>query len=333
MGASLKREGDKVWIEGVPVLEWAQGKDTTFLGSLEAALAVTDRPYSYVDLMGYSGLASRMRWFRGDNGQRGSTSCFVGESMGPYRAIGRATGWHIEDKVSGLVETYQDESDMARFAPDIVATIEVEMPALVYEPNWNVAVLCGYADEGRRVLLVDYHSPGKILELNTADLIPFLLFIEDEGRPPSTRDALLEGLRVAVHNWNREPERSDYNIGHYVYGRPAFEMWQEDVRFWATSPEDPKDSGFDDWWTMMGFRDTRRAVAGFLRANAGLLGENAKVALDRAADLYEEELRMLRSDDLNGRNAPDFCWFLDEICKIESQAIDEIETALTEVGE
>jgi len=341
MTVNVKRMGDKTWIEGIPALRWARGKDTTYFGALEAALMVTDRPYGYEELMGYSGHAFRMRWFRGDNGQRGSTSCFVGEGS----SIEQATGWRVDSKVAGLIETYHNKLDMERFAPDIMATIDAGLPALAYEPNWNVSVLRGYADEGRRVFLVDYFHPECDTELNTSDLIPSLSFLEDAGEPPPRDVAVCEAVKLAVHNWHRGPVRCDYNIGHYASGRAAFEMWQEDVTFWATSAENPRESGFTDGWTMSGLLDARAAAIPFLRSHSSLLGEKAAAALERAADLYEEELRLLWVDapgsrnvenfarfleDLNSKNARDFCQFLEDLCTIESQAIAEMETAIEE---
>ena len=60
--AKVRRRGGRAWIEGVPTFKWGHGRDCTFTASLWAALAVSERPYSYEDLMGHSGLAFRVRW-------------------------------------------------------------------------------------------------------------------------------------------------------------------------------------------------------------------------------------------------------------------------------
>jgi hypothetical protein len=328
MNPLVKREHGKVWIKGVPALRWGHGKDVTFIGSLEAGLAVTDRPYSYSDLMGYSGMAFRMRWFRGDTGQRGSTSCVVAEFPEEYLAIERATGWHIENKVEGLVGTFRDQCDMTRFAVDIVASIDAGMPVLTYPPHWNVAVVYGYENEGKKLLLRDYDKGDETLEIDTAELVPFLVFLEDKGKPLSPRDAFLEGLRVAVINWNREPLYNEYNGGRYFYGPAGFELWQEDVKFRAASAEEPKESGFGDSWTMDSLRDARSAGVAFLREHAGLLGEAGQAALERAAELYEQEAEMLRSENRETKNADEFCKYLEKLCAIESEVVAQIVKAL-----
>ncbi|MCJ7822309.1 MAG: sigma-70 family RNA polymerase sigma factor, partial [Armatimonadetes bacterium] len=52
-------------LDGVPTLAWGRGRECTFAGALEAALATTDHPYTYTDLLGFTGLALRTRWFCG----------------------------------------------------------------------------------------------------------------------------------------------------------------------------------------------------------------------------------------------------------------------------
>jgi len=57
---SVRRADEKVRVDGVSMPPWSE-KSNTFVGALEAALRVTEYPVSYVDLMGYGGVAFRMR--------------------------------------------------------------------------------------------------------------------------------------------------------------------------------------------------------------------------------------------------------------------------------
>lgn len=61
MGATVKRDNGKVWIEGVPSLGWGKDCECTFAGALSAALAL------------------RTRWYHGEIGQRWCPSSPVGE--------------------------------------------------------------------------------------------------------------------------------------------------------------------------------------------------------------------------------------------------------------
>lgn len=63
MNPKVKRENGKVWIDGVAPLRWGNSRECTYAGALEAALAVTEHPVSYNDIMGLSGLAFRVRWW------------------------------------------------------------------------------------------------------------------------------------------------------------------------------------------------------------------------------------------------------------------------------
>ncbi len=70
MSGTVSRENGKTRIEGIPELGWGKNRECTFAGAMEAALLVTDRPTSYNDIMGYTGLAFRVRWYHGKSGDR-----------------------------------------------------------------------------------------------------------------------------------------------------------------------------------------------------------------------------------------------------------------------
>jgi len=60
---------------------------------LEAALAVTDHPYKYSDIMGFTGLAFRTRWFCGNERGRWCPSSAAGEMPEAAQAVAKATGY------------------------------------------------------------------------------------------------------------------------------------------------------------------------------------------------------------------------------------------------
>ncbi len=63
--ATVAHDGDTALIQGLPKFGFPD-KMSTYVGALEAALAVTEHPYDYTYLMGVSGLAFRTRAFRDD---------------------------------------------------------------------------------------------------------------------------------------------------------------------------------------------------------------------------------------------------------------------------
>jgi RNA polymerase sigma factor (sigma-70 family) len=71
-------------LENVPALRWGTGKDCTYAGALEAAMAVTPHAYSYTDLMGFMGLALRVRWFKPTKGPDGSRELPISKIVGMW---------------------------------------------------------------------------------------------------------------------------------------------------------------------------------------------------------------------------------------------------------
>ncbi|MBD3178039.1 MAG: hypothetical protein GF320_22930, partial [Armatimonadia bacterium] len=55
-------ENMDIWIRGAPAMGWGQGTDHQDVAVLAAALAPTERPVAYNDLMGYSGAAFGTDW-------------------------------------------------------------------------------------------------------------------------------------------------------------------------------------------------------------------------------------------------------------------------------
>ncbi|MFB3893311.1 MAG: hypothetical protein ACE15C_14960 [Phycisphaerae bacterium] len=85
----LSREFAAKVIEGVPPMAGSKGKKCSFAWALESAMAVTKHPFKYSDIMGYSGLAFRVRWY---NGPKFGVcpSCAVGEMAEVEKALGSA---------------------------------------------------------------------------------------------------------------------------------------------------------------------------------------------------------------------------------------------------
>jgi len=316
MQKAVRQEGGRVWIEGLPTLGYSTGKGITFVGSLEAALAVTDRPYAYSNLMGWSGLAFRMRRFEGDSGQMGSTSDVVGEFPEEFQAIEKATGWHIE-MISA--PNYKEPFSTKALPPRIVATIDAGVPALSYSPEvWDVGVIYGCENNGESFLFRDYM--GKDSLIPAEKLAPFLLLIEDRGDPLPGRQALLEGLRIAVHNWKRGPAYNTYNIGHYHYGADGFRKWEEQTRIQA---DDPNSGGirFAFPFTIWSLQNSRVYAAVFLRDGLRLVGPDSRSVLEEAAALYDEETSLLESVAQGEKTPKEFLEFLAKAAQLESRAI------------
>jgi hypothetical protein len=284
----VKREGNRVWIEGVPALRWGTRKECTFCGALEAALAVTKSPVRYNDLMGVSGLAFRVRWYRGDVGDKHCPSSAAGEFPQEIAAIVKATGWPLR------CEAHMGEpaSVMAAYVPQIVASIDAGRPVLGYPDNMDMAVIYGYEDGGKTLLWRDYSAPATSKALAAEKLSGMLMFLGDRAPGLTPKEAFVEGLKLGVANWDREPMAGE--TGKYHYGGSGLTAWIEDLGAADTLDEEERAKLFMvNWWNFMALNDARAAASTFLRRGMRFAEGDAREALQQAQARYEEEAALL----------------------------------------
>lgn len=288
--SKVKRVDGKVWIEGVPPLGWGKDKECTFAGALEAALTATKHPYRYSDIMGLTGLAFRVRWYQGDTGKRWCPSSPVGEFPEEIAAIQKATGWQFRDEVL----LGEDNPQMERFAPDIVASLDAGKPVLACEEKLNMDVVYGCEDSGKTLLLRDYFKGESPLTLPASQLGPFLIFLRDHVEPLSSLAALAEALNIAARNWRRKPLSAER--GKYRYGDAALSAWIEDLGQVDELTEKERELlFFVSWWNFDSLYDARVAAVSFLQESAAILKGESHEALKRAAALYQQEVNLLGS--------------------------------------
>ena len=217
-------EAGKIYIEAVPQLAWGKNKECTFVGALEAALAVTATPYTYESMMGWSGLAFRARWYHGDTDRRWCPSSPVGESPEEIGLLRQAIGWElpIESQID------KPQCTMAEFASTIAREIRAGRPVLAYEPQLNVAVIYGFENEGSILLLRDYMNDEQQSRMPIDKIGPFLCFLGTHKEPINPHEALVRGINQGVDNWHRS--HAPANDGRYWMGRAALLKWREDLQ-------------------------------------------------------------------------------------------------------
>ena len=203
----VRRENGRVWIDGVPELRWGHSGECTFAGALAAALAVTDRPVSYGDLMGYSGLAFRIRWYRRFDQPDWCPSSPVGEFSEEIETVTRAIGWGVRQES----EMGKDQPSMERFAPAIRESIDAGRPVVGYpDKDLNVAVAYGYEEaEGRTAFLWNAYGRSQ-LRVPAEDVGPWLMFLEAPAEPMAPMAALTQARqrRTGVaRDWSRGTAR------------------------------------------------------------------------------------------------------------------------------
>jgi RNA polymerase sigma-70 factor (ECF subfamily) len=273
-------------LDNVPNLGWGRQRECTFLGALEAALAPTEHPFAYTDMMGWSGMAFRTRWFAGnESGARWCPSCAVGEMEEEIDAVAKATGWPLR---AAFVQK-EDEAAMAGLTSDFVASINADRPVLAYEPRGNMDVVFGYEEGGKTLLLRDYFQPDTPLKLAPSELGFLIIFVDEHTRAMPRRDALVMALETAVRNWRRV--KFSEGPGAYWYGAAALDRWIADLNEAEQfTPEEKGQLCSVGWWNYSTLHDARMAAVAFLHDNAALL-----LDLARAADLYRKETNLLAS--------------------------------------
>jgi hypothetical protein len=340
----VRRENGRVWIEGVKNLAWGRDRENTFCGALEQALAATDHPYSYSDLMGFSGLAFRTRWFQGNGALDVCPSSPVGEFPEEIKAVIRATGWPIW---TGNRLGEDDDKSMAPYWQEVVSSVDEGRPMLAYNQSMDVGIIHGYIEEGQRVLGWDYSHPGEEpLDMPIEKMNPWIGFFDENEGPQDAKEAFLESLRIAVQNFRRDTFDTARPRGDYRHGAIALSSWANDIS--QASPDQGEYYGrlfFVSWWTFNSLFDARITAPAFLREHADLFGEEPAALVRQAANLYGEEIELLvrtfRERDVflgpwTGKKIEDWTEevrrcehdLLLEAMRIEEKAISLLDTAL-----
>ena len=254
----------------------------TFIGALWAALAVAGRPaWEYSDLMGFSGMAFRLRWH-----PDACPSAAVAEFQEESDAIARCAG----QRLAVAEQWKQEKPDRGPLRARIVASIDAGKPVIAYCSCLDLGLIVGYQQNGDVLLTHDYHKAETPASLPLDKLGPMQFFLEEPGTPLPPRERLAEALKLAVLHARRGTLET---LGRkYFYGDRALQAWIEALR--APKPADQvhHTTGFN-YSTLL---DCRRAAVTFLTHNSRHFGEAARGELDKAIDAYRQELDFLKAN-------------------------------------
>ncbi len=327
IAASVRHENKRVWIEGVPRLQWGKAGDNTFTGAFHASLAAMGDKTSYARLMVNSGLAFRLRWGRSVDGLSWNGSAPIGELSDVDLAP--STGWLL--RWDGALNNHRDEG-----VQRIVASINAGRPVLGYvnRTEWDMGLIYGYENSGEKFLVQDYYYQGKELNIVPADDVHDLVaFFDQKKDPVSPHDALLQGLQKAITSWNmgtidvqqiKPWESKGKNL--FYYGPNAYRQWREDLAAADKLPTD-KLAGLrqHNMWIGCSLSDGRHAAAESLSQMLPLLRqESARKELRSAADTYAQ-LADLCAKRLVPCLVTDIDQFTPELCQTAIAVLGEIE--------
>lgn len=337
---------NRVSIESVPPLYWGRGQDTTYCGAMAAALAAVGPKLDYDTLMGDSGLAFRVRWWRTNDGPGWCPSSPVGEFSPWTDAVEASAGWRAKwethlDNVNGV-------TDMMQFREQVVQSIDAGRPVLAYMGNLDVSVLYGYEADAQRVLVRSYYTGDNETIMPLSENKGMLMFLAEKKQELPRREAVIAGLKAAVRDWKAAPTpaSSQSGPGAYHMGDDAYATWIADTeKASQLSDADRQGMHHPRGWTFAELVDARYAASRYLRKSAGAFGGEAKAAMERAADLYEQTAKSCgkaRFDDKDAFTFGDSGTFeqwtaemrlkeaavLVEARRLDAQAVAELDKAL-----
>jgi len=298
----LVRQDGRVWIDGIPELAYGRSGVTTYAGALEAALAVTSHPYSYDDIMGYTGLAFRTRWYRRLDTPGWCPSSAVGE-MGPeIRKTEAATGWRFE-----LIHRMEREDDphMEDFSEQMASAIESGLPVVGYSNrrilDCAVAHGCERRSDGIYFLWQGYNEDqsGWKHEKETG---PQQLIITEHDSPADERVSL---RRAFTEDWRQRALPANNPAkdveAEYRYGAHALETWADDLAHHDDFTEEQRGKlFFVSWFAHSTLICARAAAARFLTQHAQTAQGDVADALRRAATLYGETSALVKKAQKEG---------------------------------
>lgn len=277
-------------ITGTLPLGWGNMHECTFCGALESALAATAHPADYITLMGTSALAFRMRWWVGHLGyQMFCLSGPVGEMQQEHMVLSQVTGWKLQPLTRfGIASPMVDQLSV------IAQSIDAGLPVIAYHPSLDCAVIHGYQDHGRTLLVRDYYGGPDGVSATIDKIGPQITYLRDHQEGMPATDAAVQGIKLAVSQWMRDDGGPLNEKGQYLFGKSAYAGWIDALsRAGGFDEADRKILFQVNWWTFSALIDARAAAANYLRAVMGILPESASQALKAAADIYDQAVRQM----------------------------------------
>jgi hypothetical protein len=305
-------------LEGVPGLPGCRrGRECNLIGCLEAVLRYHAESYDYVDLMGLSAAAFRVRLAYSTSdaimGGRIHPGISVDPLVGPHmELLARATGYALERDGH-----FMHDFDVHVVAERIEKEIDAGRPVIAMNmrnaSDWGVIV--GYdpdlpADDGEggyppeRLLCHTYYDFAGPLPQRVPSFPWNTFYVRREREPLARELAVRASLEWATTLLTTQRQRVDVPTGwlwHYQpehwNGIAAYEAWIEDLRdeegIAGLSPDQ-----FLNYWQGHAcmynqLRDARCAAAEYLRRIASGLAPGQAQLASAASHVYDQMVELL----------------------------------------
>jgi len=287
MICSVKRQDDRVWIEGVEGFSSGEYASSPH-GCQARILEVLGESVTYDDLVCYSGFAFRVGTHEQMCPSAGHPCCGFMCMDGSNRAL----PWEVR-----LFEAFpwsKPKGGQAAFEAEARAAIKdsIDCGIPVHYGGEEDGLIIGYADEGRRWLCVHpYHKNGK--EMFWHDEVkgfaggnwPWGIVVWTKPKPDaeriSDRDLTIAAFKQAAEMWQTE-KREAYFVGEAAYAH--WLGWLRDVE--AGKVDDPKAGMQGNGWCFDVLIHSRRIAGRWLKQKADDFADETMQQLRIAAERY-----------------------------------------------
>jgi hypothetical protein len=276
-------------IDTVPPLAWGKSGESTFCGALNAAGKAMNFKTDYATLLGDTSLAFRTRWWRKDEGAGWCPSSPVGEMTPWTHRVESTIGYKISFNVD-----FDAKADFNQYAPRVKQEIDAGRPVLAYSDQFDMAVIYGYADEGKRFYFRDYFNGDKPLVLELAKTKGLLAFFDKPVPVASPKDRAATAIKNAVADWKlpKDATNNPKGGGGYYFGDAAYAKWIADLSNDQLTDAERKELFHPSWWTFCVLADARANAITYLHQAAPLFEGESQAAIRRAADLYAQSVQV-----------------------------------------
>jgi len=305
-------------LAGVKQLTPRSGNECTLIGCVEAVLRYHGEAHDYVDLMGLSAAAFRIRVaysaVESIAGGRVHPGISVDAQVGPHvQALSGATGYTFA-RDGHFINDEGERAVGSRIEAEIDAGRPVVAMNLCNDSCWGVVT--GYDPEvpvggpgdsdyrpGRLLCRTYQDAPGSGYE--RAPHFPWdLYFVSKPVEPLPQHEAVRASIRAAADLLTTPRARVNIEGGwlyhwqpEYANGIAAYDAWIREIQDEHGIRRLPPDQYLMYWqahaWMYDQLHDARRAAAAYVSRAARLLGAQAVEPLEHASRAYDEMVRLL----------------------------------------
>ena len=315
---------EKVFIDKIPQLKWAEGTDNSFIRSAQLTLNTLGENYSYEFLMGISGVAFRLH-FKPDwcPSSADSTTGFD-----VSKVLFKSLGYECE------LLSIDDNNfeDIKSLYQKIITQINlgIPIPAINLKVCAEWGIITGYLKNKPGILCRTYFD--KTEEYSLAEHAPWLsFFIGEKGEQMNDDELFKNSLNIAV-----ELAKTD-KFEEYKSGYSAFKKWIEELK---KQSEAIKSFVFKEYEINLtifnSLLDSRKAAVGYLTSMNDKMKRGGLIINN-----YKKEVELLTETQKNvlpSFNAEAHSWTTDiinkqveiltEVLSIEKKTIHLIEKEL-----